>query len=199
MQPIQRRASNLVCLTGGIGTGKTRVQQALAARGWATICTDDIVHRFYEKDQPLPQEIAQLFGPSVLTPEGGVDRKALGKRVFGDPMALQQLNQLVHPKVRAQWKALAAESFRAGKKTIVVIPLAFETQVEKEFSQIWVVACSPMEQKERLRKRGYDDVEIEKRLATQWPLQKKIDLADFIIWNNGPWSVTEEQLKNLPL
>ena len=187
----------LIGLTGGPASGKSRVGQWFADRGWAVICSDRIVHELYEPGQPLPAELAREFGTDILTPEGGVDRRRLGRMVFEDESRLKKLNSMAHPRVRARWKQQAAESAQQGCPTLVVIPLLYETGAEGEFQQVWVVACSAAEQKKRLRDRGFDETQIARRLSAQWHLQKKIDLARFVIWNDGEWSLTEEQLKEV--
>ena len=202
MPKIQSPQFKLICLTGGVVTGKSRIANWFKEQGWIVICTDEIVHSLYEPGQPLPHEIAHEFGKEILDSKGGVDRKELAKIVFRDPSALRRLNELVHPKVRLEWKRKVAENQGKGKEILVVIPLAYETQVVSEFHEIWVAACSESEQRHRLRDRGFDDFQIKDRLATQWPLQKKIDLANVVIWNNNSWSLTKEQLsliKQIPL
>lgn len=187
----------LICLTGGIATGKSRVGEWLAERRWTVICTDKIVHDLYGGDQPLAKEIATAFGPQMLLFDGSVDRVRLGERVFSDPAALQTLNTLVHPKVRVTWLKLAKGSIEKKRPTIVIIPLAYESGVTGEFQGTWVVACSSIKQHRRMRERGLNDEQIRQRLATQWPLQRKIDLADRVLWNDGDWSLTESQLELL--
>lgn len=187
----------LFCLTGGFATGKSRVATWFAARGWVVVCCDQIVHQLYESGQSLSQEIAREFGSDVLTTDGKVNRTRLGEIVFHDQAALQQLHTLVHPRVREIWKHQAIEAVRKGNKTLVVIPLAYETGVVQEFQQVWVVACSKEIQENRLYQRGLDKDQVTCRIAAQWPLQKKIDLADRVIWNNGLWSLTEEQLERI--
>lgn len=187
----------LLCLTGGIGTGKSKVSEFLKERGWKTICTDEVVHQLYQPHQPIPSLLAQEFGPSVLNQDGSVNRSLLGKIVFENEAARQRLNQIVHPEVRKTWKAQSAEFIQQGKPTVVVIPLAYETNVIKEFNAVWVVACTPDIQRDRLRKRGLSDKDIDQRIQSQWPLQKKIDLADAVIWNNADWPLTEQQINLL--
>jgi dephospho-CoA kinase len=194
LQIIQPNAT-LICLTGGIATGKSRVSDWLTEQGWTTICSDEIVHQLYEPNQTLPQEIAKEFGPEVVTAEGRVNREVLGKMVFGNEPARERLNRIVHPKVRAEWRKRSDESLKKRQKTMVVIPLAFETEATTEFNSVWVVACSSSEQKRRLHERGLTDSEIQNRLSSQWPIQKKIDLADCVIWNNDAWALTVEQLE----
>lgn len=197
MSEVCQSTATLICLTGGMATGKSQVAEWFETKSWVVICTDKIAHRLYEPDQDLPRQIAREFGNDVVSAEGRVDRQKLGEIVFCDPLALKRLNALVHPKVRSEWKSRAAETVRSGRRTLVIIPLAYETDAVQEFQQTWVVACSRDEQIARLRQRGLNPVQIEKRLSSQWPLQKKIDRADLVIWNNGSWSLTEEQLKLL--
>ncbi len=187
----------LFCLTGGIATGKSRVADWFAVKGWRVICTDTIVHHLYQFDQDLIKTIVQSFGPNALTKEGSINRSELGKIVFQDHTALQRLNALVHPRVRVEWKKQSTEALHKKEKTLVVIPLAFETCVEKEFSEVWVVACSIENQKLRLQERGLNKKQIEERISAQWPIQKKIDLADRVVWNDGAWSLTEQQLEQI--
>lgn len=187
----------LVCLTGGIATGKTRVADWFAAGGWRVICTDAITHQLYEPGQPLTGALAREFSARILDGDGRVNRGALAEIVFRDADALRRLNALVHPRVRETWQARAIEGRRDGKRTMVVIPLAYEADVVREFDQVWVVACSRGKQEHRLRERRLTDEQIARRIASQWPLQKKIDLADIVIWNEGAWSITEEQLNGI--
>jgi dephospho-CoA kinase len=184
-----------ICLTGGIATGKSRVGDWLSKNGWKVICTDEIVHQLYQPGQPLVKEIIREFGVGVESSSGGINRKALGEIVFRETSARNRLNALVHPCVRREWKRLARISIEAKNPTMVVIPLAYETGVDKEFSEVWVVACTEARQMERLQSRGLDEASARRRISAQWPLQKKIDLADRVLWNQNSWELTEEQLQ----
>ncbi|MDD2706688.1 MAG: dephospho-CoA kinase [Verrucomicrobiae bacterium] len=184
----------LIGLTGGMATGKSKVGDWFAQRGWAVICSDRIVHELYEPGQPLPARIAECFGAGVLTTEGRVDRRRLGEKVFGDEEGLKRLNAMVHPEVQKVWRLRSREALGRGQSVMVVIPLLYEAGVEKEFEQVWVAACSAAEQKRRLLARGLDEKMISTRLAAQWGLQKKIDLASRVVWNDAGWDLTEKQL-----
>lgn len=185
---------NLICLTGGIATGKSKVGEWFEKKGWKVICTDKIVHQLYDNDSSLRQEMIEEFGGSICSSDGKIDRVELGEKIFSQKSMRERLNRLVHPKVRLEWKK---QIFDCIQKTMVVIPLAYETEAQKDFAQTWVVGCLEQEQRKRLSQRGLNDEQIEQRLSSQWPLQKKIDLADIVIWNNASWSLTEEQLEML--
>ncbi len=186
--------SNAICLTGGIATGKTRVAEWLRRKRWAVIDTDQIVHELYAPGQDLPPLIEKEFGKEARGADGSVDRKALGRIVFENPQALEKLNKIVHPRVRERWMSLAIVASSQSSRVIVVIPLAYETNAQREFAATWVVACSGAHQRSRLKKRGFNDREVEHRISSQWPLQQKIDLADRVIWNDHAWNLVEQQM-----
>lgn len=186
-----------VCLTGGIAAGKSRVAKWFEEQGWGVICTDEIVHELYRAGGEMPKLIAQEFGPEVIGSNGDVDRAKLASVVFSNPNALKKLNALVHPVVQKKWKHELDELLKLGKKAMVTIPLAYETGVAQEFQSVWVVACSLPKQYERLLERGISKTKAEGRIASQMPLQRKIDLADNVIWNNDSWEITIKQLQLL--
>lgn len=190
-------SAHLICLTGGVATGKTRVSQWFGSRGWSVLCTDEIVHELYQPENPLPSELADAFGEEILARNGGVDRSILAKIVFNDPAALARLNALVHPRVQEIWQARLDAASGSKAHFMCVIPLAYEAGVTNGFQQVWVVACSTPEQKRRMVARGIAESQLDRRLAAQWPQQKKMDLADRVIWNDGPWAVTEQQLEKM--
>ncbi|MCC7518135.1 MAG: dephospho-CoA kinase [Verrucomicrobiae bacterium] len=184
-----------VCLTGGIATGKSRVARWFTDRGWTTICADEIVHEFYRPGQPVAAAVTKEFGAEVLAADGSVDRARLGRIVFGDRARLARLNALVHPPVREAWRARAAAV--EGRPVMVIVPLAYEAEAAEEFARVWVVACSARTQKARLEERGLNREDVAKRVAAQLPLQTKMDRADRVVWNDGPWKTTVEQIARI--
>jgi dephospho-CoA kinase len=105
---------------------------------------------------------------------------------------------ILHPRIRAVWRA-QAESWRQQDRPVaaVVIPLLFETQAESECDATFCVACTPGTQRRRLAPRGWTDAQITQRIAAQWPLEKKMLLADHVVWTEGELKVHLEQLRRL--
>jgi dephospho-CoA kinase len=89
----------VIGLTGGYCAGKDAVARILAARGFSVIDVDSLGH---DALRAKPDEVAAAFGPSVRSPDGSIDRKALGKIVFSDPAALALLESIVHPVMVAE-------------------------------------------------------------------------------------------------
>lgn len=182
-------------LTGGIGMGKSTCAELIRQRGIPVIDTDDLAREVVEPGQPALAEIQGLFGPGLIGPDGRLRRGELARRVFADPAARKQLEGILHPRIRRLWLA-QVDTWRAEGKplAVVVIPLLFETGAQNEFDSTICVACSAATQHERLRARGWTAAQIAQRIEAQWPVEKKIALAHYVIWSEGGLDVHAAQL-----
>lgn len=182
-------------LTGGVGMGKSTVGSVLASKQCHVIDTDDVARSVVRPGTPAHAEIVSHFGPSVLQPDGAINRKALGAIVFNDPDQLAALNRLTHPRIREAWlgelNRIRKES--PGMQVVVLIPLLFETGSEAHFDCIVCVACSAASQLDRLRQRGWADDHSLARINSQMPVREKIRRSDFLIWCEGPMELVGEQ------
>lgn len=179
----------VIGLTGGIASGKTTVANVLERLGAVLLDADRIARDVVEPGTPALAEIARTFGPEVLDADGRLDRPALAKRVFGDPVARERLNAIVHPAVYAEFEHALAR-LRAlptpPPVVVLVIPLLFETGMQAMADTTWLVTVPREVQKERLMRRdGLSEAEAEARIASQWPLDKKVALSDRLIDNTG--------------
>jgi dephospho-CoA kinase len=187
-------------ITGGVGMGKSTTCALLEKRGMAVVDTDRIARQLVEPGQPALAEIADVFGASVLLPDGGLDRKELAQRIFADASERAKLEAILHPKIRAVWEA-DVKNWRASgyDQGAVIIPLLFETKAESLFDAVICVACCAASQFERLRERGWSRAEIKRRLEAQWPVEEKIARADFVIWTDSTMETHAAQLEKVLL
>lgn len=185
-------------LTGGVGMGKSTAADWLRNQGASVVDTDLLAREIVAPGQPALEEIQRAFGPKFIDATGDLRRAELARLVFTDAIALRLLEGILHPRIRQQWK-LQAELWRdAGKPmAVVVIPLLFETQAAPDYDTTVCVACSPATQELRLLARGWSLDEIQRRIAAQMPIEKKIALSDRIIWNEGPLPVLYAQLRRV--
>jgi dephospho-CoA kinase len=188
----------LVGLTGGVGMGKTATDQLLRERGVPVIDTDLLARELVEPGQPALAEIASVFGPEILDPNGRLRRADLGRRVFAHPNLRRQLEVILHPRIRALWSA-QVETLRSQPQPLaaVVIPLLFETGAETEFDATICVACSAATQSQRLAARGWPAEQITQRIAAQWPIEKKIAAANYVIWTEAGMDVHAAQVDRI--
>jgi dephospho-CoA kinase len=189
---------NIIGLTGGVGMGKSTAANLLKERGLPVIDTDLLAREVVEPGKPAWEEIRRVFGPGILGPDGKLRRDELARQVFTDEARRKQLEAIVHPRIRERWLA-QVELWRAEKRPrcVVVIPLLFETNGTTSFNTIICVACSPGTQRERLLARGWSLEQIQQRIQAQWPVEKKIALAHFVVWTEGGLVVHAQQLNRI--
>ncbi len=185
-------------LTGGIGMGKSTSGRLLAERGIAVVDTDVIARQLVEPGQPALSEIKDAFGPGMLDAGGRLRRDELARFVFSDEGARRRLEGILHPRIRAVWlKQL--EQWRAGgcNQAVVIIPLLYETDAAAHFDSIICVACTAATQHDRLLARGWSDEQINQRLKAQWPAEKKLALADRVVWTEPDLDAHAAQLARI--
>jgi dephospho-CoA kinase len=169
----------LIGLTGSIGMGKSTTARLFAEHGAAVHDSDAAVHALYA-GAAVPLIEAAFPG---TTRDRAVDRKELGTRVLGDAKALEKLENIVHPLVRAAERDFLDEARALGAKVAVAdIPLLFETGREKDFDKVVVVSAGSDEQRRRVMERPGMTEEIFGRiLARQLPDSEKRARADVVI------------------
>ena len=189
----------IVGLTGGIGSGKSTVARMLADRGAVVIDADRLARAAVAPGTPGLAAVVERFGDAYLTADGALDRRALGRRVFGDPEALAALNGIVHPEVaRLQQAELATAKAQGARLVVYDVPLLFENSLDKVYRPVIVVAADPEVQRSRIRARDpLTDEEIDARIAAQMPLEQKVARADYVVDNNGDLAATERQVDAL--
>jgi len=180
--------------------GKSTAGQLLRERGVAVADTDVMARQLTEPGQAALREIAQRFGPLILSKDGRLNRPELARVVFADAVARADLETILHPRIRAAWEA-EAQGWRAAGKEVgaILIPLLYETGAAPRFEAVICVVCSEASQWQRLRQRGWGDDQIGQRLAAQWPVERKIALADFVVWTDTNLETHAAQLERVLL
>jgi dephospho-CoA kinase len=176
-----------VGLTGGIACGKSHVLRRLADHGFHTLDLDAVARDVTGPDTPALAEIAAAFGARVVGPDGLLDRAVLAALVFADPAAREQLNAIVHPRVRAA-EALWASTF-AGRPDAVLVTdaaLLVEAGAHLRFDRLVVVHSDAGQQLSRLQARdGLDERAARARIDAQMPLAEKRAFAHFEVDTSG--------------
>ena len=174
-----------VGLTGGIGSGKSAVSARLAERGAVLIDSDVLAREVVARGTDGLAEVVEAFG-EVLTPEGDLDRPAVGRIVFGDEVARRKLEAIIHPRVRARAAEIEASS-PADAVVVHDIPLLVETGQADKFDVVVVVDVPKELQVERLTgARGMTAEEAEARIASQASREDRLAVADVVVDNSGP-------------
>jgi dephospho-CoA kinase len=174
-----------VGLTGGVASGKSTVSAILAELGALVIDADALAREVVARGTPGLDAVVAEFGPGVLTPEGDLDRPAMGRLVFGDDAARRRLEAIIHPLVIEQMAEIEAT---AGEDDVVVhdIPLLAEGGRADTFDAVVVVDAPRDLQVERmLGDRGWTREDAESRIAAQATREERRAIATHVIDNNG--------------
>src|SRR5438094_8017458 len=137
-------------ITGPIAVGKSTIDDMLRDLGAGPVIdADAVVHELYQTSRPLQEAIAATFGPTVRRPDGTIDRRALGARVFGDPEALRRLEGLVHPATR---EAVRARLQEAPPDAIAVVDAVklLHGELASLCTERWWIRSDPSAQRRRL-------------------------------------------------
>ena len=174
-------------LTGGIGSGKSRVAALLRDRGVPVVDADELAREAVAAGSAGLADVVAEFGPEVLAPDGSLDRKRLAALVFSDEAARKRLNALTHPRVRQ----LSAERFAELASQGVPlagydVPLLFEVGLDATLRPVVLVAASEPNQLKRIMARdGLSEGEAHARIRAQLPLSEKRKRADHVLENDG--------------
>ncbi len=187
----------LVGLTGGIGSGKSTVSEALAVRGAVIVDADQVVRDIQQPGSPVFLKLVERFGARVIAADGSLDRAALAGIAFADADALKDLNGIVHPAVGAEMNRQVMENVATENVVVMDIPLLTENPREGLQGKI-VVDISVETQVERLVKyRGFDEADARARIARQATRELRLETADFVIDNSGDSEALDEQIDRL--
>ena len=206
--PPAERDSNmgrvyLIGLTGGIASGKTVVAKRLAEHGAVHIDADQLARQVVDPGTPALAQIAAEFGPSVISPNGSLDRAALGSIIFTDPERRARLNGIMHPAVKKLARQLMDEADARDPQAVVVydVPLLVEAAVDRNYRAydlIVVVNASTATRIDRLvRLRGLNREEAAHRLNSQASDTERLAIADVVIDSNGTLQHTLDQTDQL--
>jgi dephospho-CoA kinase len=177
----------LLGVTGNIGSGKSAVARLLAGHGAAVIDADRLA-RAASEDPLVLQQIAGTIS-SQLVKDGALDRTATATLVFSDPAALEKLNAIIHPWVRRESERRVQQLLDSAEPPRVIaqdIPLLFENGLERQLDRVLVVSAPLELRAARVAGRsGLTLEQVRERDAAQWPLERKVALADYVIDNSS--------------
>ncbi len=188
-------------LTGGIGSGKSRVADLFAERGAAVIDTDLLAHEITAPGGLAMSALVEAFGPGCLRADGAMDRDAMRALVFSDPTAKRRLEAITHPLIRQLTEARALAVRTEGKHPylIYVVPLLVESgSWRARVGRVVVVDCSEANQIARVMARnGFTQAQVESIMARQATRAQRLAVADDVIDNDGPPQALPAQVDRL--
>ena len=194
------KEATVIGLTGGIACGKTTIARVLRRLGAVIIDADREAKRVIKPRSSAWDKLVRIHGREILNPDGSINRRRLGNKVFGDKEALAQLNNIVHPETMRVIKEKIKDFKNEQRWPAVVLdaPLLFEAGAETLVDVVWVVKVDSETQVNRLINRdGMTEEQALKRIESQMPLEEKVARGDAVIDNTGTRRETREQVMNL--
>ena len=184
-------------LTGGPGCGKSAARKIFSSfPGWITFDADQICHEIYsEKNTPFAKILKSRWGEAVFNADGTPDRKAIAEKIFADETEREWLDSVLHPEIFFRLENRTAQS--CARFILIEVSLLFEVNWQTGMEQTIAVWSPPQLQLARLLERGWTQEHAARRIAAQFPSQKKLELADYGIVNAGSLENLEEQCRRI--
>ena len=185
-------------ITGGVGSGKSRVLKLLEETYHARVYqADEIAKRIQEPGNACYEQIVKTFGREICLEGGGLDRKKLGRLVFSDRKKLETLNALVHPAVNEEIvRLIAREESRGTGLFVLEAALLAKPWYREILDEIWYIRVEREVRMERLAaSREYTKEQTESMMASQPREEEFLAFADRVIDNSGEFSETARQIR----
>ena len=176
----------IIGITGGIASGKSTVTNFLREKGFQVVDADSVVHQLQKPGGRLYQLLVHHFVQEIILENGELNRPLLANLIFSNPEEREWSKQTQGEIIREELAALRDQLAQTEAIFFMDIPLLFEQDYSAWFDETWLVYVDRDVQVERFMKRNQLSKEVaESRLAAQWSLEKKKDLASHVLDNNG--------------
>tara|TARA_B110000263_G_scaffold18048_1_gene14410 strand:- start:2882 stop:3475 length:594 start_codon:yes stop_codon:yes gene_type:complete len=189
-----------VGLTGGIGSGKSTASNFFESFGSFVINADEEAKNLLSSSDTVQHELISEFGTDIIDVSGQINKTKLARVAFQDEEHQQRLNSVIHPYIYNIIDDQFNQILNEGKFDIFVVDgaLIFESGYDVHMDYIIVVTALLKNRMERAVARGtLSREEILKRIDLQWPEEEKVNLADFVIHNDGSENELKKNVKNL--
>ena len=184
----------LVGLTGGIASGKSYVASLLTEFGASTIDADQVAREVVVPGSPGLAQVVGAFGHEILLSSGELDRAKLGAIVFADPKKRLELEEILHPLIKARTTQLIGE--QASEIVVYAVPLLVEANVDYPFDAIITVEAGVENQVSRLmQSRSMAESDARARIEAQTSASDRESRANFVIDSSGTKDQTKRQVE----
>jgi dephospho-CoA kinase len=198
MMTVVHSGKPVIGIAGGIGSGKSFVAKLFGQEGCLVIDSDQQVSDAY-RDEEVRRTLRQWWGEQALRPDGQINRRFIGARVFNDPQERRRLEELIHPRVNAARQRLMEQAAKdpSVKAFIWDTPLLFETGLNRQCDAIVFIEAPLADRLQRVKERGWDGAELARREKSQWPLDRKREISDYVIRNTADAGFARDQVRDV--
>jgi dephospho-CoA kinase len=182
-------------ITGGIGSGKTLVASIITKMGYPVFNSDQEAKMIVLNDREVRQEIIQLFGVNSFLSDGLYNTSYVSEIVFQKPHKLEELNKIIHPRVREKFKHFVNVS--ESPLVFGEAAILFETGAYQNYDKM-ILITAPLELRilRSMKRDNLSRVQVEAKISKQWTDEEKLKFNPFVIVNDGK-SPLLEQIENI--
>lgn len=185
-----------VAITGNIASGKSEVEKILREKSFQVLDTDDVVHNLYNEES-VKTKIISTFPEYDILENSKISRSKLRKIVFEDEILIKKLENILHPFVKDEIRRFFRQN-EGEKIAFVSVPLLFEAKFEHLFDEIILICADDEIRRKRLIKRSnFSEEHANKRIKIQMSQDKKIPLADYVIYNDKTLDDLKDELNKI--
>ena len=186
-------------VTGGIGSGKSAVCSIFARLGVSVLYADNIAKELSNTDANIRKKLIALLGESAFQIDGSLNHSFIASKIFSIKLLQQKVESIVHPRVEKEIERKIKELAQCGERIVVVeAALIYEAGLDKKLDAVIVVDADESERINRVCKRdGVSEDAVRSRMIAQLDVSKKLEKADYIIYNNGTLNELESKVQFL--
>jgi dephospho-CoA kinase len=189
----------IIGIVGGIGSGKSFVAQLFGELGGLVISSDEQVSQVYRAPQ-VQETLRRWWGDEIIAADGAINRRAIAAKIFNQPRERERLEGLIHPLVHAaRERAMSAAAQDPTVKAFIWdTPLLFETGLDQECDAVVFVETPVSQRLARVsQSRGWDSAELARREKSQWALDRKREISDYVIRNTADAGFARGQVRDV--
>lgn len=187
----------IIGITGGVGSGKSRVLSYIEEHFPAVICqADQVAWKLQEPGEECYKAIVSYFGKGVLNADNTINRGTLGKIVFSDEEKRLMLNQIMHPAVKKYIiNQIELEKEKGTQVFVLEAALLLEENYGEICDELWYIYCNEQIRRLRLKEsRQYSDEKMDAIMASQLSEVSFREQCQIMIDNSGDFEDTCYQI-----
>jgi dephospho-CoA kinase len=184
-------------VTGGIGSGKSYLVRLISSLGLPAYIADIRAKELYKTNMRLVESLANLLGRDILS-EDGIRRDVMASKIFSNPDLLRMVNNLVHPEVLNDFCIWRDQMDKEGHKAVIYESAIFlETKRFHVIADKVIVVVAPEEERIRrvMKRDSISEEAVRERMSRQWSDDKRIKMADFVIFADGKRAIMPQVMR----